>query len=243
MFAAIARRYDLANDVLSLGVHRGWRRRLVRALGVSPGAVALDVCCGTGDLALALARAGAEVAAIDFCPEMVALAQSKAPRSRRPRLMVADALRLPFPDATFDVVTVAFGIRNVVDPVAGLREMARVCRPGGRVAVLEFCRPRFPVFSTLYGFYFRSVLPRLGAAVSGDRAGAYRYLQETVAAFPERDAFLALMRDAGLTATRYQTLSLGIVCIYEGCAGPPAPATTPQAPGTRRLRGTSARGL
>lgn len=213
LFAAIARRYDLANDVLSLGVHRLWRRRLVRSAGVRPGMTALDVCCGTGDLALALRRAGASVVGADFCPEMLVLAASKAPTAAR--FVVGDTLRLPFPDASFDLVTVAFGIRNVADPTAGLREMARVCRPGGRVVVLEFCRPRLPLFSSLYGFYFRKVMPRLGAMVSGDRAGAYRYLQATVAVFPERESFLALMRDAGLTEARQDVLSLGIACIYQ----------------------------
>jgi len=215
MFTAIAGRYDLTNDVLSLGLHRSWRRRLVRDARVRRGAAALDVCCGTGDLALALQRAGAVTTGIDFCPEMVALAARKARARVGPRFLVGDALALPFADATFDLVTVAFGIRNVSDPVAGLREMARVARPGGRVLVLEFCRPRAPWFAPVYGFYFRAVLPRLGALVSGDREGAYGYLKDTVLTFPEREAFLRLMQRAGLSPLRYRVLSLGIASIYE----------------------------
>ncbi|MEZ5965308.1 MAG: ubiquinone/menaquinone biosynthesis methyltransferase [Planctomycetota bacterium] len=215
LFAAIARRYDLANDVLSGGTHRLWRRRLVRRVGIARGVSALDVCCGTGDLARAMRRAGAKVIGVDFCQEMVALAARKAGPDTG-AYAVGDALQLPFPDAAFDVATVAFGIRNVADPVVGLREMARVCRPGGRVVVLEFCRPRAPVFASVYGLYFRRILPRLGALVSGDRQGAYRYLQETVDAFPERDAFLRLMRAAGLENPRYEVLSLGIASIYQG---------------------------
>jgi demethylmenaquinone methyltransferase/2-methoxy-6-polyprenyl-1,4-benzoquinol methylase len=176
----------------------------------------LDVCTGTGDLAVALQRRGAATVGVDFCPEMVRLAAAKTGATAASAFVVGDALRLPFAAGTFEAATVAFGIRNVADPLGGVREMARVCRPGGRVVVLEFCRPRVPGFAPLYGFYFKTVLPRIGAAVSGDREGAYRYLQQTVAGFPERDEFLDIMRAAGLVQLRYEVVSLGIACIYHG---------------------------
>lgn len=215
MFARLADRYDLTNDILSCGIHRRWRRQVVRLAEVRAGERALDVCCGTGDLAMALAAAGAQVAGVDFCPEMVEHAQRKR-AGASPSFAVGDALRLPFPDASFDLATVAFGIRNVADPLAGLREMSRVVRPGGRVLVLEFCTPDVPVLGATYRFYFRSVLPRLGALVSGDRHGAYRYLQQTVDAFPQRAQFTALMREAGLREASYRSLSMGIAAIYIG---------------------------
>ena len=216
MFGKIAGRYDLTNDVLSLGIHRRWRRRLVRRAAVAPGMRALDVCCGTGDLSFALRAAGADVVGADFCAPMVAEAARKATHRAPVPFLVGDALCLPFAAASFDLVTVAFGIRNVADPRAGLAEMARVARPGGAVVVLEFCHPRVPLVGAAYRFYFRDVLPRLGALVSGDRDGAYRYLQRSVDAFPEREAFLDVMRDAGLVEPRFELVSCGIAAIYSG---------------------------
>ena len=219
MFAAVAPGYDRANRVLSLGIDVLWRRRTVAVVDVRSGERGLDVCAGTGDLSLQLARAGAHVVGADFCAPMIVRADAKARAagaSRQPRFLVGDALRLPFADATFDFCTVAFGIRNVQDPVAALREMARVTRPGGRVVVLEFCRPRVPLFAGAYLFYFRRVLPRLGAWISGARNDAYAYLPESVMAFPERAAFLHLMRDAGLRGATQKILSGGIAAIYRG---------------------------
>jgi demethylmenaquinone methyltransferase/2-methoxy-6-polyprenyl-1,4-benzoquinol methylase len=147
---------------------------------------------------------------------MVERAPAKAPPAavRRPDFVTADALRLPFEDDAFDGATVAFGIRNVSDPVAGLAEMARVVRPGGRVVVLEFARPRVPVFAAAYLFYFRRVLPRLGRWISGDRGGAYDYLPDSVMAFPERGEFSRLMTAAGLESPHFRTLTGGIAALY-----------------------------
>lgn len=160
MFAGVAPRYDRANRLLSLGVDRLWRRAVVRAASTGPGMRVLDVCAGTGDLAFAFARSGAEVIGSDFCPEMLRGTRRKrgAGGARGPEFVAADTLRLPFPADHFDVASVAFGIRNVADPVAAMAEMGRVVVPGGRVFVLEFARPRIPVFGPLYLLYFRRVL-------------------------------------------------------------------------------------
>ena len=216
MFAEVAPGYDRANRLLSLGIDRAWRRRAVAVAGVRRGERALDVCAGTGDLALLLARAGARVVAADFCAPML---QRTAPKAAalgdgRPRLLVADALALPFAPASFDLCTVAFGIRNVADPRTALRELRRVTQPGGRIVVLEFCKPRAPLLGGAYRFYFRHLLPRLGRWINGADNDAYAYLPASVLAFPERDAFLSLMRDAGFTAPRQTILSCGIAAIY-----------------------------
>ena len=218
MFAEVAEGYDRANHILSLGIDALWRRRAVALARVQPGERALDVCAGTGDLALQLAAAGARVVGADFCAPMLAQARRKAARrgDRAPRFLCGDALALPFGSRAFDLCTVAFGIRNVEDPVAALREMARVTRPGGRVVVLEFCRPRVPVLGSVYLFYFRRVLPRLGRWITGTANGAYQYLPDSVMAFPERAAFLELMLAAGLASPRLQILSGGIAALYRG---------------------------
>lgn len=219
MFAEVAPRYDRANRLLSLGIDRWWRRRTVSVAGVRPGERVLDVCAGTGDLAIQLARGGASVVGADFCLPMIQRADQKARGVSTPRFLVADAQTLPFPTASFDLCTVAFGIRNVEEPVAAIREMARVVRPGGRVVVLEFCRPRVPVLASAYLFYFRRVLPRLGRWISGADNDAYQYLPDSVMSFPERGEFLQLMRQAGLVSPRQTILSGGIAAIYRGEVG------------------------
>lgn len=217
MFAEVAPGYDRANRALSLGIDTWWRRQAVRLTGVVAGERGLDVCAGTGDLSFALHRAGASVVGTDFCAPMLVRAAAKSGAAATPpRFLAGDALALPFADATFDFATVAFGIRNVSDPKAGLREMARVVRPGGRVVVLEFTRPRLPLLGNAYRFYFRHVLPRLGQWISGAKNDAYRYLHDSVMAFPERDDFLALMRAAGLQAPRMRLLTGGIAALYRG---------------------------
>ncbi|MGE3175230.1 MAG: ubiquinone/menaquinone biosynthesis methyltransferase [Planctomycetota bacterium] len=217
MFAEVADGYDRANRVLSLGIDVLWRRRAIAAAGLRAGERVLDVCAGTGDLAIAMARRGARVVGADFCAPMLVHAHRKGGAAAgRPAFLCGDAMRLPFADGGFDLATVAFGIRNVEDPVAAMAEMARVVRPGGRVVVLEFCRPRVPVLGRAYLFYFRRVLPRLGRWISGADNGAYQYLPDSVMAFPERAEFLELMQRAGLRAPSTTLLSGGIAAIYRG---------------------------
>lgn len=224
MFAEVAPGYDRTNRALSLGIDVWWRRQAVAMTAVVAGERCLDVCSGTGDLSMAMHAAGATVVGTDFCAPMLQIAARKRVPVRAntmagaqcPRFLAADTLALPFATHTFDFATVAFGIRNVSDPIAGLREMARVVRPGGRIVVLEFCKPRVPLLGSLYRFYFRSVLPRLGGWISGARNGAYRYLHDSVMAFPERGEFLELMQQAGLQRPRLRLLTGGIAALYRG---------------------------
>jgi demethylmenaquinone methyltransferase/2-methoxy-6-polyprenyl-1,4-benzoquinol methylase len=219
MFASIARRYDTANEVLSLGVHKGWRRATVRIAQARPGQRVLDCASGTGDLALEFKRAvgpSGEVIGTDFCAEMLAAGPAKAARAGlEVQFAVADALALPYPDGRFDVASIAFGIRNVDDPVRCLRELARVVRPGGAVVVLEFGQPRGP-FGALFRAYSRGVMPVVGGLLTGNRA-AYEYLPRTAAAFPAGERFLDLMRDAGsFTAVEAHPLTFGTAFVYRG---------------------------
>jgi demethylmenaquinone methyltransferase/2-methoxy-6-polyprenyl-1,4-benzoquinol methylase len=219
MFASIARRYDAANEVLSLGVHRSWRRAAVQLSRAHPGQRVLDCATGTGDLAFAFKRAvgpAGEVVATDFCEEMLASAKPKATRAGLDvRFEVADALALPFADGSFDIASIAFGIRNVDDPVRCLREMARVVRTEGRVVVLEFGQPHGP-FGALFRVYSRRVMPAVGGLLTGNRE-AYEYLPRTAAAFPAGERFLALMDEAGSFAERTATpLLAGTAFVYVG---------------------------
>jgi len=175
------------------------------------------VCAGTGDLSLHLSRLGARVVGADFCAPMLQHAERKATgRAGRPNFVCSDAQQLPFEDASFDLATVAFGIRNVESPVRALREMARVVRKGGRVIVLEFCKPRLPLLGQAYLFYFRRVLPKLGRWIAGAPNDAYDYLPDSVMKFPERSEFTTLMSEAGLQSPRYTVLSGGIAAVYRG---------------------------
>jgi demethylmenaquinone methyltransferase/2-methoxy-6-polyprenyl-1,4-benzoquinol methylase len=220
MFAGIAPRYDLLNHLLSANRDHGWRRSTVEAGGVRPGERVLDVCTGTGDLALEWARAlgpSSAVVGTDFCEEMVRLGRGKA-RGAAPavRLGVADTLRLPVRDGAFAAASVGFGIRNVADLDAGLREMARVVRPGGRVLVLEFTRPGNPLFRFVYYVYFLLLLPLLGNVISGSRRNAYGYLPRSVLTFPDRHRLARRMEEAGLRDVAVHDLSLGIVTVHVG---------------------------
>ena len=219
MFSAIAPRYDLANGVLSLGTHQLWRRFAVKASHAAPGSKVLDCATGTGDLALAFKRtvgASGRVVGTDFCAEMLELAPPKAAAAGLEiEFAQADAQHLPYGDDLFDVASIAFGIRNVDDPVKCLREMARVVRPGGRVVVLEFGQPR-GVFGALFRIYSTYVLPFVGGLISGKRA-AYQYLDRTAAAFPSGDGFTGLMKKAGaFSDIRDQSLTFGTVHVYTG---------------------------
>jgi len=217
MFAQIAPRYDLLNRVLSLGVDRGWRRAAAReALSRRPSHV-LDVATGTADFALELKRLapGADVIGCDFVPEMLEIGRRKAETLHLDiRLEEGDALALPYPDGSFDVVTCAFGFRNFADYARGLSEFHRVLRRGGRLVILEFPPPRPGLFGTVFRFYFNHVLPRIGALVSGS-PGAYTYLPESVLAFPEPDRLARMMLAAGFD-TRYRLLTFGIAALHVG---------------------------
>ena len=221
MFSEIAGRYDFLNHLLSLGTDRYWRGRTVKLVPPGDGPV-LDVCTGTGDLALAYWRAGKKQIAVvgaDFAHPMLVLARQKADRrgaGRSVHFVEADAQETPFGDDTFSVVSVAFGLRNVSDTDRGLREMRRVCRPGGHVAVLEFSMPTVAPLRMLYGWYFRHVLPRVGQALSGSRQSAYNYLPASVSEFPQGEELGRRMEQAGLSRVRIHRLTLGIAALYVG---------------------------
>jgi len=217
MFDRIAGRYDAMNRVLSFGLDRGWRRRAVRALQLGERARVLDLATGTGDLAIDIARMHprAEVIGLDPSPRMLAVAQAKLARRRladRVTLVRGDAQQLPYASCEMDAATIAFGIRNVPDRLAALREMARVVRPGGRVAVLELGEPRRGLLARAARFHTRHVVPRLGALLSGARE--YRYLQSSIAAFPPSAEFARLMERAGLHVIDVVPLTFGVCTLY-----------------------------
>ena len=221
MFDAIASRYDLLNHLLSAGLDRAWRARVVTTLALSGTETLLDLCTGTGDLALAAVarRNGARrVIGIDFAPEMLRRGRVKI-RERglddRIRLVLGDATQVPLPDASVDAVTMAFGIRNVQEPEKALGEVHRVLRPGGRVVILEFGEPRPRLLRSVYLWYFRRVLPWIGRAVSG-HASAYTYLPSSVGTFFSPTAFCGLLRTGGFSEVHAVQLSLGIVYQYDG---------------------------
>jgi len=216
MFSGISPRYDLLNRLLSLGIDRGWRRRTVAALrngGPEGPGRALDLCCGTGDLALELASGGFRVTGVDFCHEMLVRGRQKARGAEAVRLAEGDALRLPFPDGVFTAASVAFGIRNLQDMDAGLAEMARVLRPGGRLAVLEFGRPRGWLLPLLYKVYLNAWVPVVGRLVSGDRA-AYGYLASSIQAFPDVSVVEGRLLRAGFSRVEIEPLTGGIAWLY-----------------------------
>jgi demethylmenaquinone methyltransferase/2-methoxy-6-polyprenyl-1,4-benzoquinol methylase len=222
MFGEIAGRYDFLNHLLSLNVDRYWRWRTVRTVAPKGGDRILDVCTGTGDLALAYHKAAkgeAEIVGADFCHEMLAIGHQKGMKARagdRLTFIEADTQSLPFPSDRFNIVTVAFGLRNVADTDAGLAEMTRVCTPGGRVAVLEFSSPEWQPFKGIYSWYFRNVLPRIGQMIARNAESAYSYLPESVGEFPQGEALAERMRRVGLTEVSYRPLTLGVATLYVG---------------------------
>ena len=227
MFAEIAPRYDLANRALSGGIDLWWRRVTLAAAPPPAAGAVLDLCTGTGDLAIAYAAkasAAVRVVGADFCRPMLERGVEKSRRRGLPVEWVeADAMDLPFPDACFDLVTVAFGLRNIADTSRGLAEIARVCRPGGRVAILEFSVPANPLVRRGYLWYFRHVLPRLGNRLAANRSDAYGYLNASVEQFPHGEALAALVRDAGFEAVEMRPLSLGIAALTIARRGRLAP--------------------
>ncbi len=235
MFAAIARRYDLNNRLHSFGRDQAWRRKAVRLCAVKPTDDVLDCACGTGDLTLVFAEAGPRsVTGLDFTPEMLEIARAKAIRiaraptgrqstatrshsdhdSNESRFMQGDAMNLPFEDRSFDVLSIAWGIRNVADPLRALMEFRRVLRPGGRLCVLEFSEPRNAVLRGLNRLYCGKIMPWTATIISGDRSGAYRYLPKSVADFPSPQAFAMLVEQAGFPPPTLHRLTFGVCTIY-----------------------------
>jgi demethylmenaquinone methyltransferase/2-methoxy-6-polyprenyl-1,4-benzoquinol methylase len=221
MFGRIAPRYDLLNRLLSLRLDVVWRKRVARRfrdLLARPDARVLDLCCGTGDLSLALAEmagaAGARIVGADFAHPMLARAQEKS-RGRRLRaeFLEADALALPFAGESFDLVATAFGLRNLANYSTGLAEFRRILRPGGRAAILEFAEPRGALTSRLVHFYFHRMLPAIGGLISGD-AQAYGYLPASVLRFPEPETLAELMKGAGFSAVRHERWMGGLVTLH-----------------------------
>ena len=222
MFDAIAPRYDLLNHVLSAGIDRRWRTKAIRSLALTGRETLLDVCTGTADVALEARRSdspgnrAARVIGVDFAAAMLAFGRRKVGQAQedgRITLVRGDAANLPVRDASVDAVTVAFGIRNVERPERACAEMARALRPGGRLAILEFGVPRIPGISTLYLWYFKYLLPRVGRMVSGHSA-AYAYLPASVGTFPAPAAFMAILEHAGFIGVRANSLTFGIVYLY-----------------------------
>ena len=223
MFAEIAPKYDLMNHLLSLNIDKHWRAKTLRILKLNPGEPVLDVCTGTGDLAIAMSKSlGPEtvIKGSDFCNEMLEIARVKQgkllPGNSRIEFLTADTQELPFPENQFQAVTVAFGLRNVAVTEQGLAEMRRVCKVGGRVAVLEFSKPTVFGLSHLYNFYFKHILPRVGQSMSKNKQSAYEYLPQSVQEFPSGEALAEVMRQCGLKDIRMVPMTLGVVTLYLG---------------------------
>lgn len=220
MFDTIAPRYDFLNRLLSLGIDQYWRRFAVRQILAPANGRILDVATGTGDVALTIAAATPEtvtISGIDFSPQMVALGEVKvknSPYANRITMQVAPCEAIPFDDSTFDSATIAFGIRNVVDRLCGLKEMCRVLKPGGRVVILEFSNPRSKAFKALYNFYFLKVLPVIGGMFS--KFSAYKYLPDSVLEFPPQEEFKQVMAEAGFNRIVHHDLTFGIATVYVG---------------------------
>ncbi|MCX8157300.1 MAG: class I SAM-dependent methyltransferase [Verrucomicrobiae bacterium] len=225
LFAGIAPRYDLLNDLQSLGLHRWWKRRLVRLAGVPPGGRALDLCCGTGDVALGFARRGVQAVGLDFSGPMLAVARQRQERLARGGRGLAvewvrgDALNLPFPEGHFDAVTISYGLRNLADVRRGLEEMLRVTRAGGRVLVLDFGKPEPRWWRAVYFFYLGRVVPLLGACFCRN-APAYAYILESLEHYPAQAGVTALLRELGCREVELQNILGGAMSIH--CAVKPA---------------------
>jgi demethylmenaquinone methyltransferase/2-methoxy-6-polyprenyl-1,4-benzoquinol methylase len=221
VFDSVADNYDLMNDLMSAGAHRLWKRFTLALANLRPGQRALDVAGGTGDLALGMARRVGErglVVLTDINAAMLARGRDRlidAGVLENVRYVQANAERLPFPDSSFDCITIGFGLRNVTDKAAALTAMRRVLRPGGQLLVLEFSHPSAPGLKPLYDAYSFRVLPVIGKLVAGD-AASYRYLAESIRMHPNQEALLKMMQEAGLEGCRYHNLSGGIVAVHRG---------------------------
>jgi demethylmenaquinone methyltransferase/2-methoxy-6-polyprenyl-1,4-benzoquinol methylase len=220
LFARIARRYDLLNDLQSFGLHRTWKRRVADLAAVAPGASALDVCCGTGDIAFALARRGADVTGLDFSPQMLAVAVARQPTFLKPgignpKFIPGDALKLPFVDRSFDIVTMGYGLRNLASWQGGLAEMYRVARPGARLIVLDFGKPANPLWRAGYFAHLKMSVPLIGLLFCGD-ASAYAYILESLKHYPAQLAVAAAMRELKMTNVRVLNLLGGAMAINYG---------------------------
>lgn len=216
MFSAIAASYDLNNRLHSMWQDQAWRRKAVKLCQVKPSDVVLDVACGTGDLSLAFAAAGAKrVLGVDFTHNMTRIAEQKK-HAAPAAFMDGDAMRLPVQDQSVDIVSIAFGIRNVADPGLAIREFHRVLRPGGRVCILEFSLPTNPLMRGMYNFYFKHVMPRTATLISGDRSGAYKYLPQSVNTFLGREQMVGMLTDAGFTNVTQTPMTFGIAVAYVG---------------------------
>ena len=220
VFTSVASRYDLMNDLMSGGLHRLWKAALVDWLAPRPGMRVLDVAGGTGDVAFRILnrQPRAKVAVLDLTESMLAEGRRRSEAlavADRLTWVAGDAMRLPFPDGSFDAYTISFGIRNVTRPDAALREAFRVLRPGGRLLVLEFSRVPVPMLERAYDLYSFNVIPRMGEAVTGDR-DSYQYLVESIRRFPDQESFLRLIREAGFSRASFRNLTLGVAALHSG---------------------------
>jgi demethylmenaquinone methyltransferase/2-methoxy-6-polyprenyl-1,4-benzoquinol methylase len=229
LFAAIAPRYDLINDLQSFGLHRWWKRRLIQLAGVRPGEHALDLCCGTGDLAFALARQGAQVVGLDFSAAMLAVAQARFrerlraasapnrphPATGNPQFLRGDALNLPFADASFHIVTIGYGLRNLADFELGLREMSRVAKPGGRMLVLDFGKPAHALWRAVFFTHLKWFVPQFGKIFCGDPA-TYAYILESLKHYPAQEGVAAKMRELRCAHVCVMNLLGGVMSINYG---------------------------
>jgi demethylmenaquinone methyltransferase/2-methoxy-6-polyprenyl-1,4-benzoquinol methylase len=228
LFAAVARRYDLLNDLMSFGLHRVWKRQVVELAAVKPGDRALDLCCGTGDISFALARRGAETTGLDFSPQMLEVAKNRSRKSeaggrkqtphsplRTPHFIQGDAQQIPFPENSFDIVTVGYGLRNLTSWETGLTEMCRVTKPGGRIVLLEFGKPANALWRAIYFAHLRCSIPLIGLLFCGN-AQAYAYILESLKHYPAQLAVAEKMRGLKLANVHVINLIGGAMAINYG---------------------------
>jgi len=215
LFNQIARRYDLINDLQSFGLHRLWKRRVLKLANVQPGDKALDLCCGTGDISFALAQNGADVVGLDFSERMLAVAEARKAKfhaAKPPQFLHGDAQRLPFSENSFNIITIGYGLRNLASWETGLSEMLRVAKPGARVLVLDFGKPQNPLWRATYFRYLKLFVPSLGAAVCGDRA-AYAYILSSLKSYPAQFGVESKMRELGFAQVKTINLLAGAMSI------------------------------